>query len=308
VTEHRTAATENATPPGDAIVSLAKIGGRHDASKALEEIFVALVAKAEDAMEWYESRQAQKKRGARWVRSLAIVLGAMTAIVPSLISLLPERISFLGVTDFAAIRLNPLATIIGVAAATVILFDRFYGFSSSWIRYVNTYLEIDSLLDEFRIGWRKQILKLNANQPPSDEQILAVYDFLLAFLKSVNDAVRAETQSWVTEFRGALGDIDKTVEGQRAAATATAALPTRGALNVNVNDYKTLDDLRWTLQLDNRKEEMKIGQASASIPLLEPGIYKVRTAGARDGKPVAAEFAVVIKAGEITSQTVDKLG
>ena len=161
--------------------------------------------------------------------------------------------------------------------------------------------------EEFRIAWRKQILKLNSNMPPTDEQIVAVYDFLGAFLKSVNDSVRNETQGWLNEFKGALGDIDKAVDAQKAAAAMTPAAA-KGAIGVTLGDYESLDDSRWTLQLDNRKEEVKTGQSSASIALLDPGIYKLRVAGTRKQRPVAAEYPILVKSGEVTAVKVDKLG
>ena len=41
-------------------------------------------------------------------------------------------------------------------------------------------------------------------------------------------------------------------------------------------DYPSVDNAGWTLQLDNRKEDIKIGQSSTWISLLDPGIYKLR--------------------------------
>ena len=99
-----------------------------DAPKGLQDIYNALVLKAEAAMTWYESRQRAKKRGARFVRSAAILLGALTAIIPSIIAMIPDRISMFGLTDFPVVRLNPIATITGVVAATAILFDRLLRF------------------------------------------------------------------------------------------------------------------------------------------------------------------------------------
>jgi hypothetical protein len=311
-----TAAT--APPPADVTRSDANsnvpgvhIGTSDDAPRGLQDIYDALVQKAETAMKWYETRQQAKKRAARYVRSAAILLGALTAVIPSIIAMLPDRISLWNITDFPVVRLNPIATITGVAAATAILFDRFYGFSSSWGRFVTTYQEIQRNLDEFRIGWRKQILKLNSNIPPTDEQVVAVYDFLGAFLNSVNDSIRNETQGWLTEFKVAVDDIDKTVETQKSGAIAAAAAApamAKGAIAVVVNGVDSLEGSQWTLQLDNRREDTKIGQSTASIPLLDPGIYRVRIGGKREGKPVAAEYAVRVTPGEVVSLKVEKLG
>jgi hypothetical protein len=288
-------------------VQTAAIEPSADTPNGLQEVYEALVTKAESAMAWYETRQRSKRRAARYIRTAAILLGALTAIIPSIIAMFPDRVSFFGLSDFPVIRLNPIATITGVAAGTAILFDRFYGFSSSWIRFITTYQEIENNLEEFRIGWRKQVMKLNSNNPATDEQIIAVYDFLAAFLKAVNDSVRNETMGWVNEFKGALGDIEKNVDAQRAGAVVAAPAP-KGAIRVVIVDNDSLDDSRWTLQLDNRKEEVKLGQSSASIALLEPGIYKLRIAGTRKQRPVAAEYSIAVKAGEINELTVDKLG
>ena len=299
--------TNAAAPPPNSNLK-ATLPENDGAPAALKELYDALVAKAEGAMAWYESRQRDKKVGARRARGTAITLGTLTTIIPSVIAFFPEHVSFLGIKDFAMVRLNPVATIAGVLAATMILLDKFYGFSSSWMRSVTTYQEIQANLEEFRVNWRKQIIKLNGNQPPSDEQVIAVYDFLMVFLKSINDSVRNETQGWVTEFKGVLADMDKTVEAQKAAAQALPAVPQKGAINVTVPGFDKLDDRKWTLQLDNRNAEVKEGQSVAAIPLLEPGIYKVRVAASRQKQVVAAEYTVDVKPGAISEVKVDMLG
>lgn len=277
-----------------------------EGAAALEETYKALEQKALAAMRWYEGRQRSKKLGARLTRGGAIVLGAITTIVPSLIAMLPEKLSFWGLHDFPAIKLNPLATILGVLSATTILLDRFYGYSSSWMRYVTTYQEIQANLEEFRIGWRRHLLELNRHQPPREKHVLRVYDFFSAFLKSVNDSVRNETQTWLTEFRGLLSDADTAVEAQRAAAVATRMSP--GGLKLTVPDFETLDNRRWMLQVGDRDAETRVGQSSAAVGDLEPGLYRLQVAGQRAGKPVGAELMVTVKSGEVTEQSVPKLG
>lgn len=294
-------------PEANKNIRSAAIPKAPDAPRGLDEIYEALVVKAQTAMAWYESRQHRKKLGAHLTRTVAILLGASTAIVPSLIALLPERVAW-GSTTFASVRLNPVATILGVIAATMILLDKFYGYSSSWMRYVTTYQEIQANLEEFRINWRKQIVKLNSNVPPSDEQIGAMFDFLSAFLKSINESVRVETLAWATEFKGTLADIDRTVAEQKAAAAMLPPAAPKGALTVAVGWWEKLDDRTWTLQLDNRTPETKVGQSSAAVPLLDPGIYRVRVAGRMNGNVVAAEFTATVKPNEVARVEATTLG
>jgi hypothetical protein len=80
------------------------------------------------------------------------VLGAITAVVPSMVALLPGRMTW-GDATFASVRLNPVATIFVVAAATMIPLDKFYRYSPSWMRYVSTFQEIQASFEEFRINW-----------------------------------------------------------------------------------------------------------------------------------------------------------
>jgi hypothetical protein len=69
-----------------------------------------------------------------------------------------------------------------------------------------------------------------------------------------------------------------------------------------------LDDRSWTLQLDNCTPEVNVGQSSAAIPLLDPGIYRVRVAGTMGGKLVAEEFTATVKPNEVASVDAKKLG
>ena len=110
------------------------------------------------------------------------------------------------------------------------------------------------------------------------------------------------------EFQGVLADLDKKAEAEKAATQSLSSVVAKGAINISVTGYETLDDRRWTLQLDNRKEETKEGQSSAAIPLLDPGIYKLRVAGHRKLALVAAEFTVLVKPGVIEEVKVEKLG
>lgn len=42
--------------------------------------------------------------------------------------------------------------VLGIAAGLVML-DRFFGFSTAWVRYISTELHLRQILDEFRLDW-----------------------------------------------------------------------------------------------------------------------------------------------------------
>lgn len=276
--------------------------GAGAAPEGLSQVYEALVKKAEEALHWYEVSQRAKRRGAHITRSVAIGLGALAAILPTVVTALPDQLG-----DYPVARLNPVATALGVVAGTMVLLDKLYGYSSSWIRYATAYQAIQGSLEAFKLGWQRKLYELHPAQP-STEQVRGLFDFLGAFLASVNAAVQGETQSWVAEFKGALSELDRTMEAERLTA-ATAPMPvTRGALRVEIVPLELLDDKRWTLQLENGKEEVKEGQFSAVVTALEPGIYKLRVAAQKKGRPVAVEQPIAIKAGEVFEVRLEKIG
>ena len=62
------------------------------------------------------------------------------------------------------------------------------------------------------------------------------------------------------------------------------------------------------LQVGDRDPETRVGQSSAAVGELEPGLYRLQVAGQRAGKPVGAELMVTVKSGEVTEQSMPKLG
>lgn len=287
-------------------LSVAAIKISSTASPDIQSIHDALIDKALDALEWYGARQRTKKLGARIVRSTAILFGALTAIIPSILAMLPDKL--LG--EFSVIRLNPIATITGIIAATAILFDRFYGFSSSWGRYMVTYQRIQKDLEDFEIEWSKCLTAVSSNNAQTDEHRLSLYELANAFVKKINDAIRAETDAWLSDFKSVIGDVDKSIQTSLAeSASATSnSIAKKGAISLSLSNVELLDGAKWTMQLENRNEEEKVGQSTAVLSALDPGMYRVRITATRAGRSVASELVAIVKAGEVVSVKVENLG
>lgn len=167
----------------------------------LDVLYRAAIERALKALNWYEERQKSKKRGARFLRSSALLLGALTAIIPSVIALMPEQVH-----GVSSVRLNPVATITGIAATSAILFDKFYGFSAAWGRFILTYQVIEQHLEQFKIGWRKKLLAIHNSGLDQTAEILQAYDYIAAFSEQLSQTIRSETEVWVRDFKEATGD------------------------------------------------------------------------------------------------------
>ncbi len=93
-------------------------------------------------------------------------------------------------------------------AAALVALDRFYGFTSSWTRYLATAQDLKQALDEFRFYWEYERLRWTDGRP-SDEQTTEALARFKGFVSQVNQIVRQETNAWIAEFRTSLQAIEE---------------------------------------------------------------------------------------------------
>ena len=89
-------------------------------------------------------------------------------------------------------------TLIGLGGG-LLLFDRLFGISSSWMRFIWAYFEIGELLDEFRVRWIKT--QLEAADAQSHDTFQALVAVAEDAIKGIHAIVRLETGVWRAEFQ-----------------------------------------------------------------------------------------------------------
>jgi len=168
------------------------------------------------------------------------------------------------------------------------MLDRFYGFTSGWIRFLLTAQQLSQALEGFRFEVERQ--KLNWGQPePKPEQAAMLLGQIQQFHKQVLGIVNDETKTWAAEFTEVLRQIDEQV---KLASQANQ----RAALQLTVTNGDQCSD-GWIITVDERAPEKRLGK-EASIEVL-PGIHTIRINGQINGKPVQVEQAVKVGPGEI---------
>lgn len=177
-----------------------------DRHEALLGSFNVVLEKANSSIRWYEVSIKDKRRGALTVRLGALFFGALATLTPIVLSMLPSTFSTAHLSQLVA-----LPTIFAASAAGLVILDRFFGFSSGWMRYLTTYLELQAKVETFEIAWAKHFTTLSA--PVSDADFLRSLDLLGAFLGSITGAVESETREWIAGFKGALAEIDQSARG-----------------------------------------------------------------------------------------------
>jgi hypothetical protein len=246
---------------------------------SLAAVFMHASKTAESAIGWYLKAKRPKKANARAVRGGSILLATLAGIVPMLAQMPGSLIA-------------PIWGSVALAlAAAFVLLDRFFGFSTAWMRYITTELHLRQMLDEFQLDWETERAGWKGGAP-TDEQIQRALARCRGFVSQVDGLVRDEANVWVAEFQESLKQLDETLKA-KATATAEAAI----SLTVTNGD-KSSDG--WQVTVDNGVVRAGRGQSGA-ISGLAPGIHLVRVEGAANGKQMAAETAVALAAGSVTT-------
>lgn len=163
---------------------------------------------AQRQIDWYRGKRAAKAALSSTLRFAAGFFFFAGGLVPILkATLKPEMLQNLPF-DFG----ESGYLLIAIGGGTVAL-DRFFGFSSSWIRCITATLAIEKSLEEFRMEWARYLAKLRGGVPPDsllDQLIVTCETFSLA----IRGQVEEETQSWVNEFQSNLLQLERDLEAK----------------------------------------------------------------------------------------------
>ena len=88
--------------------------------------------------------------------------------------------------------------LIGIGGG-LLLFDRLFGISAGWMRFIIAAFEIDALLDDFRMRWLKIPLEAKDNEAIDTfrAHIVAAEDAI----NGIHTIILQETGAWRSEFQ-----------------------------------------------------------------------------------------------------------
>ena len=152
----------------------------------------AVYLRAEDhalkAINWYLCSKVDKKKWAQQLRFSVIVLTAIAGLWP----IVSEMTKIPAI--YASIALGLAGTLLAV--------DKFFGFSSAWMRYIAAEHQIRQCLHEFQVDYEMELAGWDHTQQPSVEQIQSALNRCKAFLFQVDGIIRQETDKWLAESPG----------------------------------------------------------------------------------------------------------
>jgi len=163
---------------------------------------------AQRQIDWYHAKRKRKASVSTALRFVSILLFVLGGLVPILKATLSsetlKRIGF----DFGQTGYLLLAI-----AAGCVAMDRFFGYSSGWIRYTTTALALEKSLAEFGLEWARYIAKLRGG-PPNESELDQLIRTCETFSLSIRAQVEQETRAWVSEFETNLSELDRDLESK----------------------------------------------------------------------------------------------
>ena len=265
---------------------------------------------AGNSIDWYWRNKRSKSFFSRIIRFLAITLTAAAGIFPIAVEMLNPLMGYFQLKY--QIPHSGLASSLFVGlAAGLYGFDKAFGLSSGWTRYVLTATLLEKTLEQFRLQWT--LLMAKTSREPTPDQIEALLACARDFRVGVAQTVLQETKDWVTEFQDNLGQLERETQAQiedlRARVETSRknlsdeSLP--GAVELTVSDATRSDDNSFDVSIDTEKGLLLKETARSTITWattgIAPGSYRLLLKAKFGGKEIAVAKVLIIKPGETTS-------
>ncbi|OGU02175.1 MAG: hypothetical protein A2X82_01435 [Geobacteraceae bacterium GWC2_55_20] len=207
-----------------------------------------VVTNTQKQIDWYETRRKPRRLLAQGVRGLALILATLGALCPLLAP----------VVTINGLKLPELGYAFLAVGAALIPFDRYYGFSSSWMRFSSTQLSLEMLLREFQFDWillQSQVFSAGTSIQKLKE-----------FTGKVDGIIKQETDAWITDFKNNIAELEKMLK-----AGAEERKP--GAIKLMIPNAR--DFQRISISVDGAFNKEMEGVTETLIDSISPGRHEV---------------------------------
>ncbi len=284
------------------------------ADGSLERVKLHLTADAREAIEWYSESKRSKRGAAMTVRVVAVLTTALAAVVPLIAQMAQGNTSpVAALRDLQLVIQEPALTavLLAVAGAALAL-DKFFGFSTGWVRFIKAGQQLRDSMEDFELEWETQRAS-RGGMEPTPQEVASALALARTFSGKMNGIVQDETNTWIQEFQASMQAVQEAVGSARttaqqradAAAATEAARSTASALavvNLTVTNGADCAPDGWTVTVDDELPRRAAGNQVA-VPGVRPGARTFKVSGVADGKPVQASFALQVQPGSITQAT-----
>jgi cell division protein FtsB len=172
-------------------------------------LFEVAVSHAQARVTWYDHAAGRYAKNARRIRRGSLMLFTLGTLAPIVAILLVHLVPFLGnrTEEIAQLPLTEVGYVLLALAGALVIFDQFFGYSSSWIRFRQSQARLEVMLADLRFSWAGLMSKLGTNGELAHrtECSVLLHDFVVA----VEQLAEAETREWATNFRSQIDTFDR---------------------------------------------------------------------------------------------------
>jgi len=185
---------------------------QQQAREQVNALYAAVQDKVQSTVEWYVRKKRNPSRLSYVLRTMAILFTVLGGICPILQSALPDKI-------LGPVSLNNLGYVLLAFAGGAVLIDKYGGYSTAWMRYINTHLKLDAKLHQFQIEWMIACAQYDLDPAKEPAKLVALMDKLRIFGIEASELVEQETQAWMVEFQNQLALLQKASEKEQKTIT-----------------------------------------------------------------------------------------
>lgn len=264
---------------------------RYDAGKdspetVLAEVHRYVLENAVREVGWYSASLGSKRRWSMGLRGGALFLVALSGVLPLLNTLWTEtRWPSWGVFPLPMTSL----TLFLVLASGLVAIDKFWGFSSGWLRYLRTRQMLENRIEVFHLDWAGAWPSKTGSL--SAAEVAGLITIARKFLDDVNLLVGEETNAWIQEFNASLQSLEAQVEKRRAERDAVAGDTGNLDLKLVSEGFES-----WTAVAADRSQTFT--GRTGTLSQVPAGLQVLVVTGRKKGVEFRTQRSVTVAAGQ----------
>ncbi len=167
---------------------------------SLSEAYNWCLSTAEERTEWYRKRSRNFRGWSKYLRIFTLILAALGILAP-----LYESILNAGGREMPAflppgINLVELGYLSLAFGGVLYLFDKAFGLSRGWIRFMTTLIRLQNRIRIFQMEW----IGVLAEKPEGPARVSLMH----GFISDINKITETETIQWAAEFENSLALLE----------------------------------------------------------------------------------------------------
>jgi hypothetical protein len=264
-----------------------------DVSAPLESLRQYAEKKIRDDLNWYYRNKSRRSVTSQGLRFSAVVLSVLGGLVPVLVSVFGSRPEWRWLDHFENLRFGQLGYLFLAIAGGLFLLDKYFGYSTGWMRYIVAMQAIEKAREAFRLDWAALSRRLSTTSPGTPEHTEAVervVERVRSVILEVKEQTERETQVWIQEFQTNLAQFEKDLKAQMEAGRP-------GGIDVEVTDGDKADT-PVELSLDGMVADRFCGRAG-SVGYVAPGLHRVTAKAHKASRDYSASAMVNVVGGQI---------